>query len=461
MKQKILFLYYQLLWFIANRYIKKNKPYIVGINWSVGKTSCRMIIAQTLQHFFPELNIYTSPKNFNWELGLSLSIFQMESWSPNPIIFVWVLLKTSFKLLLGKKPYDIIVLEYGIDRPKEMEFLVSIAKPDIWVFTAIDSVHSEQFWDPAAIAHEEVKMVKNTREIAFLNFDDEYAMQLAKQIDIDIFTYQTQWHNKKSDIYFDDIIFGKTNEVPNSEFNLFIKDQKYKITTNLFGKSNYGYIWVAIAIADIIRYKSNKKIFGKKQSPHKDAFLDNFSLDYTLQPGRFSVFAGINDTIIFDSTYNASPLSMKSIISTVWSLKQDLYKERPLWLVLGDMRELGDLTEREHRLLAAYVSQVADRIFLLGEQMTSIMADELNKIWYESNKVYRFSDSMETSSILKKMLANKEFEENSPILVFKWSQNTIFLEEAVKELLENKNDAKHLTRQSKWWLKKKKKWFSK
>ena len=90
-----------------------------------------MIITQTLQHFFPELKISTSSKNFNGELGLSLSIFEIESWSPNPIIFLWVLIKTSLKLLFGRKPYDIIVLEYGIDRPKEMEFLVSIAKPDI------------------------------------------------------------------------------------------------------------------------------------------------------------------------------------------------------------------------------------------------------------------------------------------------------------------------------------------
>jgi len=172
------------------------------------------------------------------------------------------LLKTSFKLLFGKKPYDIIVLEYGIDRPKEMEFLVSIAKPDIGIFTAIDAVHSEQFGDPAAIANEEVKMIQNTKEIAFLNFNDEYAIQLAKQIKIDNFTYQTQGHSKKSDIYFDNIVFGKKDGIPNSEFNLYIKDKKYTITTNLFGKSNYGYIGVAIAIADIIKYKASKKFFG-------------------------------------------------------------------------------------------------------------------------------------------------------------------------------------------------------
>lgn len=458
MKQKILFLYYQLLGSLARRYLKKHTPYIIGINGSVGKTSCRMIVAQTLQHFFPTLKISTSSKNFNGELGLSLSIFEIESWSPNPLTFIWVILRATFTLLFGKKPYDIIVLEYGIDRPKEMEFLVSIAQPNIGIFTAIDAVHSEQFGDPAAIAREEVKMIKNTKEIAFLNHNDDYAMQLAKQIDIDMFSYQTEWHTKKSDIYFDDITFTKTNELPTSEFSLFIKEKKYSLTTNLFGKSNYGYIWVALAIADIIWYKVSKGYFSWTPL-HKEDIPKKLSLEYTLQPGRFSIFPGINKTILFDSTYNASPLSMKSIISTVWSLQQELYQDHPLWLVLGDMRELGDLTEREHRLLAAYVSQVADRIFLLGEWMTSVMADELGKIGYDITKIYRFSNAMETASILKKMISNKDLEFTPPLIVFKGSQNTIFLEETVKALLQHDHHKHHLTRQSKWWLRKKKKCF--
>ena len=37
----------------------------------------------SLQKALPEANIYTSPKNFNGELGMSLSIFQVEDWSPS------------------------------------------------------------------------------------------------------------------------------------------------------------------------------------------------------------------------------------------------------------------------------------------------------------------------------------------------------------------------------------------
>jgi len=49
------------------------------------------------------------------------------------------------KTFFAKKPYDVLILEYGIDRPGEMEFLLEIAQPNVGVFTAIDSVHSMQF----------------------------------------------------------------------------------------------------------------------------------------------------------------------------------------------------------------------------------------------------------------------------------------------------------------------------
>ena len=41
------------------------------------------------------------------------------------------------------------------------------------------------------------------------------------------------------------------------------------------------------------------------------------------------------------------------------------------------------------------------------------------------------------------------------IILFKGSQNTIFLEEVVKQVLANKADVKYLTRQSDWWMQKK------
>ena len=193
MKSFLLFKYYQLLGRLARRYLAKRKPLIIGINGSVGKTSCRMIIDDILQaNLGNQLSIYTSPKNFNGELGMSLSIFQIESRTPSVSGMI-----TTLKIILNKlkssagKPYDILILEYGIDRPMEMEFLCSICKPHISVLTKLDAVHSLQFGTAEDIATEELKLQKNTLLKCYINTSDEHGMTLAPSLRKEVKYYDT------------------------------------------------------------------------------------------------------------------------------------------------------------------------------------------------------------------------------------------------------------------------------
>lgn len=446
MKNKLLNCYYTILAKLAHHYISRNKPKVIGINGSVGKTSCRMIIYQTLQKFLPDMKISTSPKNFNGELGLSLSVFEITDRTPNVVCFFKTFFACLGKSILWKKKYDIIVLEYGIDRPWEMEFILQVAKPDIGVFTAIDSVHSEQFGSPVDIAREEVKMALNTKELVFLNMDDTYAMQLSPEIQVDKLTYQTK-EEKNADLHFDEIRFvmWRWNHEVESAFDLFLKWRKVKIKTNIYWKANYGYIAVALTIAETLAYQYWKMgILNETKG--------SIELEYQLQPWRFSIFAGKYDSIILDSTYNSSPRSMREIIDTTYTIRQQLFPWKEIRLILWDMRELGDLTEQEHRLLAGYVSQVADQVLLLGDSMCRFMADELCKIWFNTATLQAVKTRNELNKNLEKMLSETE---ESPLLVFKWSQNTIFLEECVKYFLKNESDSELLTRQSKFWLGKK------
>ncbi len=442
-------LYYKILAFLANKYIKKHKPFIIGINWSVGKTSARMIIYQTLCKFINNKKIYTSSKNFNWELWLSLSIFQVEDSVPSIFWFIKNFLAILIKFFFSKNPYDILILEYWIDRPLEMEFLLEIAKPHIWVFTAIDSVHSLQFGNPAAIAKEEKKMIENTLEFAFLNIDDMYAMSLIKNIEIDYLTYQTEWYDSSWKIFFENEKFSYDDNKLLVNFDLKIKEKEINITTNLIWKAHYGYIWVSLAILDIINYKDGKQsIFDK----FEDVFLD-----YKLQAGRFSVFDGLHWSILFDSSYNASPLSVKKVLNTVHNIKKDLFADRDVWVMFWDMRELWDLTESDHRKVAWYVHSLADKVFLVWESMNKYLKDELEKIWFNMSLIYSFDNAISLWKFVKKELGK---DKSKKLIIAKGSQNTIFLEEAVKLLLKDPEDSEKLTRESDWWKAKKDKWFN-
>ncbi|MFA6256001.1 MAG: Mur ligase family protein [Candidatus Absconditabacterales bacterium] len=459
MKNKFLRWYYKLLGKLAHGYIAKHSPYVIGINGSVGKTSCRMIVYQTLQRFLPDKKIYTSSKNFNGELGLSLSIFQIETWEPNIFCFITTLTQLIRKRFFGSNPYDIILLEYGIDRPGEMDFLLTIAKPHIGIFTAIDAVHSEQFGNPAEIAREEVKMLKNALELGFLNANDGYAIQLKDHLSIDYLTYQTEGNDIKADITFKDEKFFVSDFKGGVgvQFNLWIKEKKYNISTNILGKANYGYIGLGLAVAGILDYKY-ARIASRPEDPTlRNGSHEQLELHYQLQPGRLSVFHGIENSVIIDSTYNASPLSVRKIINTAHNIQMQLFPQRKVILVLGDMRELGDLTEREHRMIAGYVSQVADRVILVGKYMTDYLADELEKVGYDKHNVEKFYDANIAGKYIQKILKAPGDEY---LIVCKGSQNTIFLEEAVKHFLLNPEDQKELTRQSDWRLNKKKKFFT-
>jgi len=448
MKKKILHLCYRFLAKCAHTYIKRHKPVVIWINWSVWKTSCRMIIFQTLKKLFPNKKISTSPKNFNWELWLSLSVFEIIERSPSIINMLKVCTQALFTSIFWKKHYDAIVLEYWIDNPGEMEFILNVAHPDIWVFTAIDAVHSEQFWDPQKIANEEIKMALNTKSLVFLNANDEYAQQLAPRIKVDKLMYKTfDNDNVEADIFFDNHAFKKwkKNSDIKSEFILHIKDQQYKINTNLFWKMNYGYIWVALWISETLAYRRETDL----HLPNKKTI----ELEYKLQPWRLSVFEWKLNTLIIDSTYNASPLSVRRTIDTVYTIRKNCFPKSEIWIILWDMRELWDLTETEHRKLAGYVSQSADQLFLLGESMNNFLADELEKIW-ATNNLSTTKSIKELNKIIELWLKHRENEQPT-ILVFKWSQNTIFLEESVKHFLNNKKDEQLLTRQSEFWMNKK------
>jgi len=339
-----------------------------------------------------------------------------------------------------------------------MDFLLTIAKPHIGIFTAIDSVHSEQFGNPAEIAREEVKMLKSTLEIGFLNANDTYAIQLKDHLQIDYLTYQTEGHDIIADIYFKDEKFfvADFKGGVGVQFLLRIKEKKYSISTNILGKANYGYIGLWIAIAGILDYKDARAEARPENPILKNGSHEVLELQYHLQPGRLSVFRGKENSVIIDSTYNASPLSVRKIINTAHNIKTQLFPQRKLWLVLGDMRELGDLTEREHRMIAGYVSQAADHVILVGKCMIDYLADELEKVGYDKNKIDKFYDANIAGRHIQKML--KEVGDEC-LVVCKGSQNTIFLEEAVKHFLLNPENQKELTRQSDWWLSKKKKYF--
>ena len=356
---------------------------------------------------------------------MSLSIFGITSRTPSIRNVVRISIRTFFHSIRWKKISDIIVLEYGIDRPGEMDFLLSIVKPDIGIMTKLDVVHSEQFGDPQKIAQEEVKMLLKTKQIVFLNADEEYTEQIEKQLEIDSFTYATSDYNDKAAITYDNFHLTHSQQKEYcSSFHMHCNKHNLSIETNLLGKELLWYVNMSVVLYDIIAQQY--------QTPFLLGHKKKITLKYDLLPGRFSLYNWPHESVIIDSSYNAAPLSMKMMINNTIFFRNTLFAHYNVLLVLGDMRELWDFAEQEHRRLAWIVSQSADHVVTIWPLMQNFMADELGKIWYDTtNKLVHHSSSREAVNSIQTILNESD---NKRLVLVKGSQMTIFLEETVKWL---------------------------
>lgn len=168
----------------------------------------------------------------------------------------------------------------------------------------------------------------------------------------------------------------------------------------------------------------------------KSTALDHLKTNFHLPPSRSSILKGVNGSTIIDSSYNSSPLSTTEMLTFLASYPS------PKIAVLGDMRELGSASKLSHQNLYKNALNSTDTIISVGP-LTSR---------YFGSKAKKFMYWWQAADYLKNNLL-----QNATILV-KGSQNTIFLEELVKELIPT-NKLKHylsnqlICRQSKYWLK--------
>lgn len=387
-------------------------------------------------------------------MGFSLSILGIESFTPSLGGYLCGMGQAIWSVVFAPH-YDIMVLEYGIDYPGEMDKLLSIAVPDIGIITRIDAVHSQQMGDPTHIAEQKRKMIDASKDIVFLNMDDVYIKQMDDRTDADILWYSII-DGALGDIGYTHATL-QTSEVSllMTEVELFTGDRNWIGSVNILSKALVSYVAIGMSIVSVIAYRRQEKT---QELNH---------LSYHLQPGRLSLFQWIEQTLIIDSSYNASPASIEAMLGVAYRIKHDVYMDnRPLIGIIGEMRELGDLSEHAHRTIAGILGQGLDQIILVGQEVLYTM-DELQKIGYPIEQIKHFTSSREAGKRVKQYIIDKKNnrktwnKDRSKALIFvKGSQNTIYLEEAVKELLADDADISKLGRQDDRRMEKKEKFFA-
>ncbi|NND00173.1 MAG: UDP-N-acetylmuramoyl-tripeptide--D-alanyl-D-alanine ligase [Gammaproteobacteria bacterium] len=293
---------------------------VVAITGSVGKTSVKEMVGCIFAEIGRGL---VTQGNLNNEIGLPLTILRLS------------------------RDDTYAVVEMGMNHAGEISRLTHIAQPTVALVNNASAAHLEGLGSIAAVAKAKGEIFEGLSAdgVAVINADDKYAplwrqmntgrevvsFGLTESADVSA-TYQLSGH--------DLVMQVKTNK------------ESFNIELPLVGKHNVMNILAAIAVAQAANIASDAIVAG----------LTN----YRPVAGRFNVSV-IGDITLIDDTYNANPASMRAAIEALAQFSDTT-------LILGDMAELGEASEREHLRLGELASENdINRLYAVGQYAAQIV----------------------------------------------------------------------------------------
>lgn len=426
MKEYLIKRLQNILRILARLTIKRYRPFIIGVTGSAGKTSTKSAIYSVLNSDFA---VRMGKGNLNNELGLPLVI--LGDYKTSGEVFFWlkVLFFGSGGLIWRKNYPKILILEYGADKPGDMDYLLTIAKPDLAVITAVGEipVHVEFYHGPESVAKEKGKLASSVGPggSVVLNMDDPFVADMKDLIKGNVMTYG---FSAMTDLRITNFINRSENGQPlGISFKLETGDNfvPVKIDGSL-GKAR-AYSATAAAAVGLIK--------GMNLVQISEALTQ-----YEGEPGRCRPLEGVKNTNLIDDTYNSSPIAMASAMEIL----KDIPAPRKV-AVLGDMAELGQYTNYAHEEAGKLVKESADVLITVGGK-GKFIADGASKHGFSEKNIYSFVDSEEAVKNIKDII------EPHDLILIKGSQS-MRMEKIVLEIMAHPEEASRLlVRQYGKWL---------
>lgn len=417
---------------LAGLTLRRYRPRVIGITGSVGKTSTKEAVHLVLKQKY---SVRRSIGSYNNEIGIPLTILGEETAGSSLIGWLGIFLRSTVRLLYCHYP-QVVVLEMGIDRPGDMDYLLGFVRLDVGILTKISTMpaHLEFFADVAELAQEKVKMIASldSKQLAIINADDPVVMKYSGEIEAQPFTFGVK--EEKADIKI-------SNVVPDSEFA-----KRKNGVGGISFKLHYKKSVVPVRLPHILaRHQMYSALAAAASGVALGMNLVEISQALTnLRPasGRMSLLGGIKSSYLIDDTYNASPDSTLAALIVLDELRINGQKIA----VLGDMKELGEKSEAGHRQVGRQVAETADTLVAVGESAVYI-ADQAKQSGMAADKIFQFEEAAEAGLFIQ----NKILQEGDLVLV-KGSQ-AMRMEKIVKELMvEPLRAGELLVRQERCWL---------
>ncbi|OGS20451.1 MAG: hypothetical protein A2252_10480 [Elusimicrobia bacterium RIFOXYA2_FULL_39_19] len=310
----------------AGYYRKKIAPLVVAVTGSSGKTTTKEMIYHILK---VKGNVHATKKNYNNLIGVPLTLLELT------------------------KEHKYSVLELGISLKGEMDRLIEITRPDVGIITNIGKTHLEYLGDTLGVFNEKSKLLRllEKDKVSILNFDDPYLNGLKDNLRSEILTFGL---STNADIYASDV--KSLNE--KMSFNMHLMGKRISMVIPVPGLFNVYNALAAVCACHCL---------GIDIEVIKKA-LEQFS-PMKMRMERIMHSSG---AILINDAYNANPESMKQSITSF----MEAYPEKEKIIVIGDMLELGEHTQQEHKALGKLVTELPlSGIYLYGKYIKAIKED--------------------------------------------------------------------------------------
>jgi len=409
----------------AKAVLVRHKPFIIGVTGNLGKTSTKDAVYAVMKDHF---HVRRSEKSMNSEFGVPLTILGEKSGWNNPLKWLLVVVRGFFVAFSKEYPTH-LVLEIGADRPGDIKSITSWIKPDITIVTQFGQVpvHIEFFRDRDAVIEEKGYLVSALKEegLFIYNGDDHDSSKLLEKTKAQKLSFGI---HENTDMRATNVrLYGMP--ITGTEADVKVDGAEYHLVLpEVAGKSPVYCALPALLVAKFLAIPLS---------------IACASLRDAAKPrGRMRILQGMNQSVIIDDSYNASPKATEHGLKTLAEIDTSGRKIA----VLGDMLELGLYTRDEHYKVGKIAAHSCHKLFTVGIRSRVMVDGALDEKMLDDN-IMMCDTSIDAGKELVNLL------QPGDIVYVKGSQS-MRMERAISMILaEHHNSKAVLVRHEEEWLK--------
>ncbi|MCK4879079.1 MAG: UDP-N-acetylmuramoyl-tripeptide--D-alanyl-D-alanine ligase [Bacteroidales bacterium] len=327
---------------LANHHRMLVAPRLVAITGSNGKTTTKELLASVLSSGY---SLIATRGNLNNHIGVPLTLLTLNS-------------------------EQVAVVEMGANHPGEIAELARIAAPDVGLITNVGKAHLEGFGSLQGVLDAKGELYGYLAAHggkAIIDGGDQLLIRKAGEIGV-----ESEVIAPGGDL---PVVVRLVRQIPFLEVEMVLGDEVYPFSTKLVGAYN---------LQNILLAAGTGLHFGIAAGDIADAISG-----YLPENQRSQMVEGGRNSVVLDS-YNANPSSMREAIGGLMN-----YATSPTMLILGDMAELGDASNQEHRELVQWIGTLnVDRVLLTGPNFYEVCEP--------SNSITVFRGRSELEAFLRK-----------------------------------------------------------